>query len=151
MAEPLIRPLAVRRNASYARELPVIDPETGLNFELTGCTVAMQVRMYGAQGGDPLIDLPTVTTPQTEGLIVGEGTVQVWIDQATLFLLPQGKAGATMRFAWDFKVTEPGGVAEIWMQGDFLVFHGSTDRLVLLTDESGDYLTTPAGGYLTAG
>lgn len=151
MAEPLNRPLRARRNTAFAQAFPFTDAETDLPVDFTGAAVAMQVRLYGAQAGDALITLSEVATPTTEGLLVEDGLITVFIDETSLSLLPRGKAGADIVFQYDLKVQLAGALAEVWAEGAFTVTPGVTDRLRILTNDAGAMLTSDAGLILIAG
>ncbi|WP_420478223.1 hypothetical protein [Brevundimonas sp. FT23028] len=147
MAIPARLDLKARRNTPFSYEFTFSDDGDPQDF--TGAVVAMQARLYGAQPGDPLIDLAEVFAPVTEGLIVEPGSVQVWIDEASLMTLPTGPAGSDVTLQYDLKVQLPGSVAEIWAAGTLTVSPGVTDRLTLLTNEGGAFLTNEDGAYLT--
>ena len=140
------RRLRARRNAPFAEALTYTNPD-GSPFDFSGATAAMQVRQYGAQAGTPLIDLPETSLELTEGVLVGEGVLTVFIDEVSLKLLPVGAPGADVTFAYDLKVTLPGQPAEIWAQGPFTVTPGVTDRLGLRVTEDGGRRRTKSGAY----
>lgn len=147
MAIPVRLDLEARRNTPFSKEWPFTEETTGDPLDFTGATVAMQVRMYGAQAGAALIDLVEVGTAQTEGLTVDAGSILCWIDQTSLLFLPTGKPGADVVFQYDLVVQLPDEVAEVWAYGTFTVTPGVTDRLIILTNESNVPLTGD-GAYL---
>lgn len=147
MAEPARVDLRARRNTPFTAVWSFT--EDGEPFDFTGAVVTMQVRLRGAQPGDALIDLVEVATAETEGLLVAEGQITCWIDEAPLRLLPTGKAGADVAFTYDLLVTAPGRVEEAWAGGTFTVTPGVTDRLNFLIAGAGNYLTA-GGSYLIA-
>lgn len=97
--------------------------------DLTGWTLAMQVRLYGLAGGAALITLATVTTA-IQGLRIIEATggqFEVRITDASLEALPAaGKAGASVTFKYDLLLTDPTGVESVYAAGDFIVQPGVT-------------------------
>jgi len=151
MAEPLRRDLIARRNTPFAEVWPFTDRDTAEPVDFTGATVSMQVRLYGAQAGDPLIDLAEVVAEQTEGLLTGTGEIAAWIGQTTLLALPRGADGAAVVFRYDLKVQLAGELAEVWTYGTLTVKPGVTDRLRILTNDAGVWLTNDAGTILIAG
>lgn len=147
MAIPARLDLLARRNIPFAREWTFTDEGEPQDF--TGATVTLQVRQYGAQPGLALIDLVEVGADRTEGLRVSDGLISAWIDRTTLRFLPSGRPGADVVFAYDLIVALPGSVPEVWAYGTLTVTPGVTDRLILLTNETGAYLVTEDGAYLT--
>jgi hypothetical protein len=126
-------PIPVWRNADYAETWVIAESfdasGNAVNpVDLTGYTLAMQVRLYGLAGGDPLIDLETVTSA-IEGLRIVEATagqIEVRITDATLEALPTGKAGASVTFSYDLLLTDPTGLEQPYAYGDFIVQPGVT-------------------------
>lgn len=149
MAQPLRRDLTARRNAPFA-EVWTFTEEDGTPVDFTGATVTMQVRLYGAQPGDALVDLAAVGTALTEGLVVSAGQVAVFIDSTTLAFLPGSSPGATDKFEYDLKVKRTGIVAELWRYGLFSLKPGVTDRTFILATEADDFLLAETGAYLLA-
>lgn len=145
MAEALNRPIVARRNTPFARVFPFTDTETDEPVDFTGATVAMQVRQYGAQPGDALIDLAEVGAELTEGLLVEEGQITVFIDRGSLADLPGGKPGASVIFEYDLKVRLAGRVEEVWAEGSFTVKPGVTDRRFIRSTEASARRVTEDG------
>lgn len=139
--------IKARRNTPFIREWTFTDAD-GEPIDFTGAVVEMQVRLYGAQPGDSLIDLNEVTEDQAEGLMVEDGSIRCWIDQSTLMFLPSGKPGSDVVFVYDLTVKQPDIVEEIWQYGTFTVTPGVTDRMIFLTNETAAYLLTEDGAYL---
>ena len=150
MATPTTAHLVARRNAPLAFEWPAFTDEAGAPVDFTGATLAMQVRQYGAQAGEPLVDLgaPSVSD---EGVSASGGVLSVYLDQAPLNVLPRKGNGQNDVFRYDLLVTLSGGVAEVWAQGDFTVKPGVTDRLGLRITDTGDYRVTDDGAYRVTG
>lgn len=142
------RDLIARRNAPFTDEWTYTAEDSDEPYDFSGATAALQVRQYGAQGGSALIDLPETSLELTEGVLVGEGVLTVFIDEATLQLLPQGKPGEPVIFTYDLKVTPFGSVEEVWSWGTFTVKPGVTDRLIILSTGAA-VLTTDDGAILT--
>lgn len=148
MADPLRRDLVARRNTPFAFEWDAFVDASGSPYDFALATVTMQVRQYGAQPGTALISLVEVGTDFTEGLIAEDGSIRAFIDIASLHFLPLGKPGEPVSFAYDVIVARAGIVPEIWVQGDFTVKPGVTDRLILLSTEADEYLLAEDGAYL---
>jgi hypothetical protein len=148
MAVPERRDLVARRNAPFAEEWTFTD-EAGDPVDFTGASVSMQVRLYGAQAGTALVDLSDGVAALTEGLIADEGVVTVFIDEATLKVLPQGRTGEDVVFEYDLRVDLADRVEEVWSYGSFTLKPGVTDRLFMLIAGAGNYLVA-AGKYLVA-
>lgn len=134
MINPAAVNLTARRNADYAETWVVAESFDALGnavgpVNLTGYSAAMQVRLYGLAGGDPLIDLDTVTTA-IEGIRFIEplaGQFEVRIDAASIDDLPAAaKAGGTATFSYDIILTDPDGLAHAYAAGDFTVYPGVT-------------------------
>lgn len=142
------RPLRGRRNAPFAQTWTYTDAD-GEPLDFTGATAAMQVRHYGAQPGDSLIDLGVVTTALTQGVRIGAGTLSVFISRTALRFLPTGRPGTDVVFTYDLVVTLPDRVAEVWSQGRFTVSPAVTDRLGLL--KAGPDFLVAGGAKLIAG
>lgn len=146
MAVPLTRDLVGRRNAPLAWEWAGIVDDEGVPVDFTAAEdVRMQVRLYGAQPGDPLIDLGPVEAALTEGLILGVGSIQGFIDEASLAILPEKAPGEAVRFAFDVLVDLAGVVPEVWVEGCLTVEAGVTDRLGIRITETDAYRVTEGG------
>lgn len=128
MTTPATLDLAVWRNVGMPPEEWEIS-EAGSALDLTGWTAALQVRLYGLAGGDPLIDLGTVLT-DIEGVRFSDaanGVITVRIDAATLEALPaSGKAGEPATFRYDLVMTDDEGTEAVFLQGAFKVYPGIT-------------------------
>lgn len=136
MTTPATVPITVWRNADYVETWVVAD-EQGYDAngdaispqDLTGYTLALQVRLYGLAGGSALISLGTVTTA-IEGIRITEATggqFEIRITDATLEALPAaGKAGADLTLYYDLALTDPTGVEEVYAEGTFTVKPGVT-------------------------
>lgn len=142
------RDLVARRNAPFTEVWSYTAEDSEAPYDFSGATAVMQVRQYGAQAGDGLIELPETSLELTEGVLVGEGNLTVFIEEATLATLPMGAAGAAVSFVYDLKVTLSGSVAEVWSFGTLTVTPGVTDRLIIFTNETGAYLLDEAGLFL---
>lgn len=151
MAEPTRLDLVARRNAPFRLDDPWTFYEDGSPIDFTGATVSMQVRLYGAAPGEPLIDLDAVGATLTEGLLLGAGTVSPFIDEATLALLPRGKDGDTVALSYDLVVDLADRSAEVWQYGLFNVKPGVTDRLGLRITDDSSYRVTDDGSIRVTG
>ena len=126
--------ITVWRNADYAETWVVAEGfdasgvATGPQ-NLTGWAAALQVRQYGLAGGDPELELETVTTA-VEGIRFVEptaGQMEIRITDATLETLPNtGKAGFPRTFKYDLILTDPDGLEQPYAYGDFIVQPGVT-------------------------
>ena len=134
---PAREPLVARRNARFEEEWAFAEDD-GTPIDLTGYTGEMQARLYGAQPGDPKIELGNVTS-DVEGVWIREpsaGVVAVRIDQATLAaifdaligasLIPDHEAGNAIPLVYDLRLTAPSGAEEVWMEGSFTIQPGVT-------------------------
>ena len=128
MITPATVTLTALRNVGMAPE-EFAFTEGGLPLDLTGYTARLQVRQYGFQAGDPMIALDQVSA-LGEGLFFIEpkaGRLVIQIAPETLDTLPPpGKAGASVRYVYDLVLTGPDGIAEVWMEGDFIIQPGKT-------------------------
>lgn len=127
-------PITVWRNADYAETWVIAESFDASGdavnpVDLTGYTLALQVRLYGLAGGAALISLATVTTA-VQGIRIVEATggqIEIRITDATLETLPaSGKAGAAVTFAYDLVLTDPTGLEQVYASGDFIVLPGVT-------------------------
>lgn len=127
-------PLTVWRNADYAETWVIAESFDNAGdavnpVDLSGYTLALQVRMYGLAGGDALISLTTVTTA-TEGVRIVEATagqVEIRITDATLETLPEpGKPGSSVSYVYDLVLTDPTGLRQVYAEGAFIIQPGVT-------------------------
>ncbi|MAM40644.1 MAG: hypothetical protein CL949_19565 [Erythrobacter sp.] len=122
--------LVARRNAPFVWRRQVMDGLTPV--DITGYAFALQLRLYGGAAGSALISLGTTTTVGGEGIRIVDaaaGLFEIVILEASLNILPgihQPEAGDPQTFAYDLRVTPSGGVAEIWLEGDFILHPGTT-------------------------
>lgn len=152
MAAPLRRDLEARRNAPFAEVFrDVTDTTTGLPFDFTGSTVKAQVRLYEGQPGPALLTLAQVGSSGEEGLYASDDSIEIYIDEVTLALLPEGAPGAKVVFHYDLIVDTPTVIPEVWACGALIVHRGVTSRLTLLTGAGGAFLVSGSGALLTAG
>lgn len=141
MAEPLNQPLVARRNATFAKVWAFTDAN-GDPVDFTDATVSMQVRLYGAQPGLAKLDLEAVGEALTEGLLVEDGTITLFVERGTLADLPRGRPGAAVVFQYDLKVQLDGEIEAVWAEGLFTVKHGVTDRrFIRITEASARRVT----------
>lgn len=126
-------PIEVWRNADYAETWVIAESFDAAGnavnpVDLTGYTLALQVRLYGLAGGSALISLTTVTAA-VQGIRIIEATggqIEIRITDTTLEALPAGKAGAAVTFSYDLIVTDPTGLEQPYAYGDFIVQPGVT-------------------------
>lgn len=145
MAEPLSRDLHGHRIAPLMWEWSNIRDADGALIDMSAGTARMQGRLYPAAPGVAPIDLAEVSEAATEGLILGLGSIQGFIDATTLYLLPRGRNGGTVRIPFDVVVTLPDRVDEVWIQGALVIAPGVTDRLGMRITEGGDVRLTESG------
>lgn len=133
MIDPAQQTLTAYRNRVYSETLKLTGEE-GVD-DWTGYTGRMEVRHYGAQPGNALVSLDTVTTG--EGLVLTVDpphvlTIAVRIDQATLAALPGGTSadavtgGEDAIFFHDLLLIAADGDAEALRQGAFNLKPGVT-------------------------
>lgn len=122
--------LRARRNAPFEWRFQVMDGLTPV--DLTGYSLAMQLRLYGAAAGAALISLDMVTVEGAKGIRIAnaaEGRVHIFIPEADINGLPgvhQPDRLSSQSYPFDLRVTPAGGVAEVWVQGLFIVEPGVT-------------------------
>jgi hypothetical protein len=123
--------IVAARNVPFFEEFAFA--ESGVALDLTGCTAALQVRLYGNAGGSALIDLANVTADATQGVWIRDpagGVVKVWIGEAALNGLPApqlpDQAGEPWSGVYDLVITWPDGVQETLMEGIITVKPGVT-------------------------
>jgi hypothetical protein len=117
------------------RQTPLVLTIYYEGVDLTGCVMRAQVRLYRDAPGDPLVDLPTVTTTNTEGLrLVSVETdalglptskVSMRINQSTMQGLPIGDIDTDVELAWDQHITIEGDKGRR-LYGPFIVRPGVT-------------------------
>lgn len=148
---PSVRPetLRARRNTPFVHVFTVTDAD-GEPMDLTGHTAGMQVRLYGMQPGEPLLNLETVTTEQTDGLLISGSTVTPYVNRIDMAFMPSGNVdGRDDSFVYDLILTDPTGYSWIERWGPFEVTEGVTaDAEIFLTAIDGRLLTTTVGAYL---
>lgn len=125
-------PLALRRNVPSAQRLEMSDID-GSPVDLTGATLAMQVRLYDGAVGDPLL---TVSTANGRIAIDPLDHSAVTIDWpgvvAAIRAMPSGaEAGDPTRrrrdvYAYDLVVTWPDGSRQVLLEGTVPVSFGVT-------------------------
>jgi hypothetical protein len=111
-------------------------PIEGIN--LTGATLAMQVRLYRDAPGDPLISLTASASP-AQGLslsvVTVDGvpttTIEARIDEATIeALLPFPDSGveqgANVELVYDIHITTAALGKRRWIEGAFIIVPGAT-------------------------
>jgi hypothetical protein len=128
---PAVAPITARHNAYFAQEFQFRDAD-GQLIDLTGHTGRMQVRQYGAQPGDAIIDLNSVSS-DVEGVWVKDiHSLQVRIDRTTLAAayaaLSGGIApGGNVLLEYDIAIDPPSSTEpEIWLAGGFTIKAGDT-------------------------
>lgn len=128
---PLV-PLSAARNLDLREEYGLLGEDDG-PFNLTGCTLKMEVRLYGAQPGAALITLPTVTTDilGIRVLDAAAGHIRIIIPKANLAALPGGPANGTEPnqpdvFVYDLVIDRPVPLEPLAMAGTFTVSPGVT-------------------------
>ena len=118
------------------RWTPFVPTLSFVGVDLTGADMRAQVRLRPDAGGSPLVDLPTVTTANTQGLrLLGVTTdgagvptsmVALRINETTMEGLPAAtEVRDAALLAWDMQITI-GGIKQRWLFGDFIVLPGCT-------------------------
>ena len=151
MADPRRQLVRAHRNTPFVEVFAVTDA-AGAPLDLTGYSAAMQVRLYGMQPGDPLLDLSTVETALTHGLTISGSDVIAYADRIELAFMPDAPvAGVDVRFHYDLLLTAPDGYFWVERWGAFDLADGVTaDPQTFLTTETGAILVTADGKYLEA-
>lgn len=132
MTIPATVPVRAWRNATWGEEWQFTD-DAGDPVSLVGYSARAQVRLYGAQAGDAVIDLLPVTSA-VQGVWISDplnGRVQIRADQDSLqsayeALMGDTEPGASIMLTWDLLMTLPGGDREVWAQGAFEINPGVT-------------------------
>jgi hypothetical protein len=100
---------------------------------LTGATLAMQVRLTRDTPGAPLISLTNQTSP-AEGISVSVttvdglplSTIEIRINETTMEGLPAAsELGDDLELFWDMHITPSGGTKAVWAEGPFIVKGGA--------------------------
>jgi hypothetical protein len=120
--------LTGRRNVPFVEEYQFTD-DSGAAIDFTGCTGAMQIRLYGNAPGAALASLANVSS-DVEGVWINDptnGVIQVKINEATLNGLPTAATpGAADVFAYDLVLTWPDALEECLIEGRFVLKPGVT-------------------------
>jgi hypothetical protein len=121
---------AVRVDLTADRWTPFVYTIDVTGLDLTSATMHAQVRLYPDAAGDPLIDLPLVTTGE-DGVkflsVDDSGPVpvshlQLQIAAATLATMPEAaEIGNDQAFAWDIIINNAR-----WLYGTFTARAGVT-------------------------
>jgi hypothetical protein len=131
---PALQTLTASRNATWAPQLAYDYP--GADLPLDGATIAMQLRLYPGQPGNPKLSIEAI--PFTDVPLSGvpgtdterrRVTLSPAVTVAQLTALPglqTPEAGDPQRFAFDILITYADGASEILSQGDFIVSPGVT-------------------------
>ncbi|WP_311270483.1 hypothetical protein [Sphingobium sp. WCS2017Hpa-17] len=125
-------PLTAARNLDLREEYGLLGEDDG-PLNLTGCTLKMEVRLYGAQPGAALISLPQVTT-DILGIRVTDavnGKIRMIIPKANLAALPGGPVNGSEPnqpdvFVYDLLIDRPSPLEPLAMAGTFTVSPGVT-------------------------
>jgi hypothetical protein len=129
MADPGRWDIAVRRNnAPWVTVLTATD-DAGAAINFTGCTAAMQVRLYQGAPGAALISLTNVATAiqgiQFTNAAAGEFTIR--INLATLEALADSVGdNQPTTFQYDLLIYDAGSIPLLCLYGDFTVSTGVT-------------------------
>lgn len=129
---PVTQMFNASRNATWA---PTLDYDyAGGALPLRGASIAMQLRLYPGQQGDPVLDLGAI--PFVDALVNGTAgraderrrlTLSPSVTPAALQLLPSsGEAGDDTPFDFDIRIAYADGVYEILSSGKFILSHGVT-------------------------
>ncbi|MGE4321916.1 MAG: hypothetical protein AB7E60_02680 [Sphingobium sp.] len=132
-------PFEAWRNRAF-REPYELHGEDDAPFDLTGKSIRMEVRQYGAQPGDALVTLELVTS-DVQGIRVIDpldgstdptrGIIRILIDQATLAAFPGGPVQGTEpnqpdRFVYDLVVYRAAPDEDLAFGGTFTLWPGTT-------------------------
>lgn len=123
-------PLAAWRNRAFVEDYGLLGQDDG-PFDLTGASLRMEVRLYGAQPGDALISLTEVGW-DVEGIRVIDavgGRIRIVISQNTLASLPGGPTDGTEPnapdpFVYDLVIARPIPADSLAMSGTFTLHPG---------------------------
>ncbi len=130
----VIQTLTASRNATWGPTLIYDYP--GPALPLTGAAIAMHLRLYPGQPGEPKLTLTGIDFTD-EPLSGTPGTADEW---RTLTLLPlvspnqlatlpglhTPEAGASQTFAFDIRIDYAGGISEVLSSGNFILAPGVT-------------------------
>lgn len=132
MIIPLVLPLVAQRWT------PFVDTSTFKGLDLTGATMAMQVRLYRDAPGSAILSL-TNAISSAEGLSISVATIdgivwstlQIRINETTLeaILLNQGKAGSDVALVYDLHLTGGGLPKSRVFEGPFTIRAGATQNV----------------------
>lgn len=133
---PARLPLTTWRNGRFVEELPFTGPIFGgveAPVDFTGWQARMQIRLYGAAAGDPIITLLNVTSDVQGVWIIepSQGIIRVRVDQETLAAAWAAVGGSVepgepIKLKYDLLLTPPTGGGEPWAEGDFIITPGVT-------------------------
>ena len=122
---PAVQPLFLRRNASCLQEWQLVDA-SGTVLDLTGCSAALEIRLYGAQpGAAPLTMAATVIEPAF-------GIVQVVSSQPAVQAAFDAMGGGPEAgdpitgLAYDLRITRPDGTRDVPISGPCTIYPGVT-------------------------
>lgn len=131
---PAVQTLTASRNATWAPQLAY--DYAGAALPLAGATIAMQLRLYPGQPGEPKLSIDDIAF--TDALLSGVPgatterrrlTLTPAVTAAQLAALPglqTPEAGDPQTFAFDILITYADGLSEILALGDFIVSPGVT-------------------------
>lgn len=113
--------ICLQRNEDWDPVLLFIWPDTQEPIDLTGCTVAMQVRERLDGGGDAPIASATCTISDATA-----GKVDVLLLGSSGPLASYGNPIQTANLVHDMRVTDPDGVQVIVFSGTLILLRGVT-------------------------
>lgn len=129
---PVTQTFTASRNATWAPTLTY--DYAGPALPLAGATIAMQLRLYPGQPGDPVLNLGAIAFG--DALLGGQAgapdeqrrlTLSPSVAPAALQALPRsGEAGADTTFDFDIRIAYADGVYEILAAGKFILSPGVT-------------------------
>lgn len=117
-------------NVPYPTEELSFDVE-GAAVDLTGKTFALDVLAIAGEG-EPLISLDSTASTSANGIRASSAIdIIIQIDQPTMkaaweAALEAGlmDPGKTARLAYDLRVEDEDGFAQVWIEGDFIIKPG---------------------------
>lgn len=122
MSDPQATDLSVQWNEDYYREWALVDPTSGLPIDLTGCSVAMQVRANAGLTSAALLTATCAVIDAPNG-VWSESIPKAALQAAvTANASPQ----ATVTWAYDVRITDDAGTTRIWRVGQFIIQPGVT-------------------------
>jgi hypothetical protein len=120
-------PLALNRNGDY-QDTWYITNDDDTPYDLTGCTVEMDVKAVADVDADPLVSLTDTGSLTVTGFKLPadptEGWVTVTIKGADLSSV--GRTQQPQPLVWDFRITAANGIRDVMIGGPLTYAPGVT-------------------------